>query len=285
MTESEHPSPVVSKKSAQWEGIRLEHYRLREGSFPEHAHAQHTAIVSLDGGCRGEVRTANGFRASGRGAPGSVIVVPARRPHTISIDGRMEGVSLFLDPSAVARAASEVGGAAEIVERRAHRDTVVSSVAAALLAESEREDGLYGRLYAESLANILAVHLLRNYSAAPAGGRRFSGGLSRAALRRVMDYMADNYELDLSLSDLAGEAGVSPFHFAREFKRSTGHAPHQYLIKLRVERAKNLLAESRLPIVEVGLRTGFGSQSHFTRLFRRLTGTTPGSYRGACQNS
>jgi AraC family transcriptional regulator len=286
MTESEHSSPVVSKKSAQWEGIRLEHYRLREGHFPEHAHAQHTAIVSLGDGCHGEVKTASGFRTSGRGAPGGVIVLPARRPHTITLDGQMEGVSLYLDPSAVERAASEAGatGGAEIVERSAQRDTVVSNVAAALLAESEREDGTYGRLYAESLANILAVHLLRNYSAAPAVRQHSSGGLSGPALRRVVDYMADNYERDLSLSDLAGQAGVSAFHFAREFKRSTGHAPHQYLIKLRVERARNLLAQSRLPIVEVGLRTGFGSQSHFTRLFRRLTGMTPGSYRGAYQS-
>jgi AraC family transcriptional regulator len=143
---------------------------------------------------------------------------------------------------------------------------------------------LYGRLYAESLANVLAVHLLRNYTATTTTTRaRFSGGLSGPALRRVLAYMADNYGHDLSLTDLAGEAGISTFHFAREFKRSTGQAPHQYLIKLRVERAKGLLAEGRLPIVEVGLRTGFNSQSHFARLFRRLTGTTPGSYRGAAR--
>ena len=283
-SEDEQESPVVFKNSARWEGIRLEHYRLRRGSFPEHAHEEHSAIVSLRDGCRGEVRTASGFRVGGRNRAGSVILLPARHPHTISLDGDAECVSLYLDPFIVARAAAEAGtSGGEIVERRVARDPAVANVARALLAESQSGEALCGRLYAESLANVLAVHLLRNYAAAEttAAPARFSGGLSGPALRRVLAYMADNYGDDLSLADLAGEAGVSTFHFAREFKRSTGQAPHQYLIKLRVERAKGLLAEGRLPIVEVGLRTGFNSQSHFARLFRRLTGTTPGSYRGA----
>ena len=95
----------------------------------------------------------------------------------------------------------------------------------------------------------------------------------------MLSYIEVNHEHDLSLEDLAGEAAMSTFHFAREFKRATGTTPHQHLIRLRVERAKALLAESQLPLAEVGLRTGFSHQSHFTRLFRRLTGTTPQSYR------
>jgi len=72
---------------------------------------------------------------------------------------------------------------------------------------------------------------------------------------------------------------MSTFHFAREFKRTTGTTPHQYLIKFRVDRAKALLTGSEMPLVEVSSRSGFSHQSHFTRLFRRLTGTTPQSYR------
>jgi AraC family transcriptional regulator len=97
----------------------------------------------------------------------------------------------------------------------------------------------------------------------------------------VLSYIADNHGSDLSLEDLAAEAAMSTFHFAREFKRATGTTPHQHLLKFRVERAKELLAGSRLPLAEVGLRTGFSHQSHFTRLFRRYTGTTPQTYRAA----
>ena len=115
--------------------------------------------------------------------------------------------------------------------------------------------------------------------------RRFTGGLSGQRLRRVLAFVADNYERDLSLGDLAGEAGMSTFHFAREFKRATGTTPHQHLIKFRVEHAKALLAEGKMPLAEVGLRSGFSHQSHFTRLFRKLTGTTPQSYRLMIQPS
>jgi AraC family transcriptional regulator len=91
--------------------------------------------------------------------------------------------------------------------------------------------------------------------------------------------MAENYTRDLRLEELARIAGISRFHFAREFKRMTGTSAHQYLIKLRIQRAKALLMESKIPLVEVGLRSGFSHQSHFTRLFRRFTGATPQSYR------
>jgi AraC family transcriptional regulator len=166
----------------------------------------------------------------------------------------------------------------EVVARANAHDPVVASVGMALLSEMDSE-GPGGRLYVESLANVLAVHVLRNYADAGAAHTRFKGGLTGRRLRRVLSYIEENHGHDLTLEDLAGEAAMSTFHFAREFKRATGTSPHQHLIRFRVERAKALLAESQLPLAEVGLRTGFSHQSHFTRLFRRLTGTTPQSYR------
>jgi AraC family transcriptional regulator len=154
----------------------------------------------------------------------------------------------------------------------------VSRVGLALLAEMDSE-APGARLYAESLANVLAVHVLRNYTAAGTLTHGFKGGLSGRRLRRVLSYIAENHGRELTLEDLAGEAAMSTFHFAREFKRATGTTPHQHLLRFRVERAKELLAGSHLPLAEVGLRTGFSHQSHFTRLFRRYTGTTPLGYR------
>ena len=148
----------------------------------------------------------------------------------------------------------------------------------ALLGELETE-GLSGRLYAESLGNVLAVHLLRYYAVPTSQSVTFTGGLSATRLRQVTEFIGDNYSRDLKLAELAQVAGMSSFHFAREFKRTTGTSPHQYLIKFRIERAKALLARNDLPLTEVGLRSGFSHQSHFTRLFRRITGTTPNSYR------
>lgn len=272
------PRVFVEKRGAAWGPVRVEHYRLRAGELPEHAHSQHLLLLSLSG-CRGEMRTAGGMRAAAQ-ARGGVCLIPSGEPFSTSVGGDSEALGIYLDPGLVERVAREAdpAGRFEVVARSRPRDPLVSRVGLALLAEMDSE-APGARLYAESLANVLAVHVLRNYTTAGAEPRGLKGGLSGRTLRRVLSYIAENHERELTLEDLASEAAMSTFHFVREFKRATGTTPHQHLIKFRVERAKTLLTESQLPLAEVGLRTGFSHQSHFTRLFRRLTGTTPQTYR------
>ncbi|HKO96012.1 MAG TPA: AraC family transcriptional regulator [Pyrinomonadaceae bacterium] len=280
-TNNPHPPPFVFKQDASWDGIKLAHYRFEAGDLPEHHHQGHLITIALGKGCGGEIRTASGLRVRGQ-TKGSVTVIPSGQSFSATLEGPSDHLAIYLDPSLVLRAATESGSrssnSVEVVEKCVPADPVISNVGHALLAELESE-GVSGRLYAESLANVLAVHLLRHYTASSDGLAKFSGGLSGKKLRQVMDLIAQRYESDLSLDDLAGVAGMSTFHFAREFKRTTGTTPHQYLIKFRVDRAKALLSESEMPLVEVSSRSGFSHQSHFTRLFRRLTGTTPQSYR------
>ena len=268
-------SPVVEKRSAAWGPVRVEHCRFREGELPEHTHAEHLLLLSLSR-CRGEIRAAGGFRARTQ-VRGGVCVLPSGQPFAARLGGDTECLAIYLDPALVARAASDAGRF-EVIAKSIPRDPVVSRVGLALLAEMEG-DAPGVRLYAESLANVLAVHLLRNYADAGVAPRRFAGGLSGGRLRRVLSYIAEHHGRELSLDELAAEAAMSTFHFAREFKRATGTTPHQHLLQFRVERAKALLSEGLLPLAEVGLRTGFSHQSHFTRLFRRFTGTTPQTYR------
>jgi AraC family transcriptional regulator len=275
-----HSSPsVLFKRRAEWDGIRLEHFRFRAGQLPEHVYKEHLVIMPLSENCNGEIRTASGFRVRGQ-SRGSACVIPSGQPLTARLESEAEHLAIYLDPSLILRAASDsrAPSGVEVVERCSLSDPVINHVGMALLAELDSE-GLSGRLYAESLANVLAVHLLRHYTAAENRAQKFTGGLTGQKLRAVTDFIAENYEQDLSLTELAHVAGMSTFHFAREFKRVTGTTPHQYLIKFRVERAKALLADSEMPLVEVGFRSGFSHQSHFSRLFRRLTGTTPLSYR------
>jgi AraC family transcriptional regulator len=278
-TTNVHLPPVfVEKRGAAWGPVRVEHYRLRAGELPEHEHREHLLLLALSG-CSGEMRTAGGLRASAQGR-GGVCLIPAGEPFSSRVGGDTECLGIYLDPALVERAGRDAdpAGRFEVVARSNPRDPLVNRVGMALLAEMDSE-APGARLYAESLANVLAVHVLRNYTAAGAGPHPSRGGLSGRRLRRVLSYIAENHERDVTLEDLASEAAMSTFHFAREFKRATGTTPHQHLIHFRVERAKALLAESQLPLAEVGLRTGFSHQSHFTRLFRRLTGTTPQSYR------
>ncbi|HXM36538.1 MAG TPA: AraC family transcriptional regulator [Pyrinomonadaceae bacterium] len=278
-------SPILFQRKAAWNGIRLEHYRFRTGELPAHRGKEHLITIALGGNCHGEIRTASGFHTS-RQLKGSVCIIPAGQSYQARLEGESEHLAMYIEPSLLlhAASASQATGVVEVVEKCAPSDPVISNVALALLAELNSSAvgetvGVSGRLYAESLANVLAVHLLRHYTAFGSDAPRFSGGLSGQRLRLVTEFIADNYGRDLSLADLAGAAGMSAFHFAREFKRTTGTTPHQYLIKFRIDRAKALLAEGKLPLVEVGFRSGFSHQSHFTRLFHRVTGTTPHSYR------
>jgi AraC family transcriptional regulator len=108
--------------------------------------------------------------------------------------------------------------------------------------------------------------------------QRFRGGLAGGALRRVRAYIDDHIGEHISLDELACQAGVSRFHFARQFRLSTGESPMGYLRRVRIERSKRILQTRGTTIAEVAARLGFSDQSHFTRIFGRLVGVSPGSF-------
>jgi AraC family transcriptional regulator len=146
-------------------------------------------------------------------------------------------------------------------------------------------DGTGGRLAAESLANLLAVHLLRNASA-PRAARRPVGGLTRGRLRAVVEYIEEYLDGNPTLDELAAVSHLSAYHFARQFKAATGLPPHQYVIARRVERAKLLLeGDGERPLAEIAALVGFSDQSQFTRHFKRLAGATPGQFRRSARTA
>jgi AraC family transcriptional regulator len=163
------------------------------------------------------------------------------------------------------------------------RDPQIEHAAMSLLSEL-RSDDLGGRIYAESLANVLAVNLLRHHSSLGRSSVRKlehdrPNGLSKASLRAALDYVGDNLAADLSLAEVSHKVGMSPYHFSRMFKLSTGFSPHQYIMRQRIERAKALLMNTDLPVGTVAQEVGFASPSHFAQQFRRLVGVSPRSFR------
>ena len=98
-------------------------------------------------------------------------------------------------------------------------------------------------------------------------------------MRRVREFVEERLEENISIQALANIASLSMYHFARAFKQSEGMTPHEYLIQRRVQRTKDLLAETDLPLSEIALASGFSDQSHCARRFREHVGVTPSSYR------
>jgi AraC family transcriptional regulator len=211
--------------------------------------------------------------------PGSISIIPAGTPSRWRWTGASESTHVLLEPQILARVAAEALDLnPDRVEIPPVFDLSHPAIRDVLLAvDGElKEGGPGGRLLAKSLGNVLAVHLLRHFCASGPADPRPGGVLSKPRLRAVIEHIHEHLDAELSLDHLAALAHMSPYHFARLFKKSTGLPPHQYVIARRVERAKELLRDrDPLPLAEVAVETGFSSQSHFTHHFKRCVGVTP----------
>jgi AraC family transcriptional regulator len=168
----------------------------------------------------------------------------------------------------------------ELVPHLPRHDPLLHHMALILQAAVDAED-VAGGLYAEALANALAIHLLRRAALVRPLDQPWHGGLTPSTLHRTIAYILAHLEHPLSLTELAAVAQMSPAHFARLFKGATGQTPHQYVIRCRIERAQHWLTETTLPLHEIGARVGYADHSHFTALFRQSVATTPKAYRDA----
>jgi len=140
--------------------------------------------------------------------------------------------------------------------------------------------GAGGPLAAESLANVLTVHLIRHVLAPRQPTRRREGTLPQAKLRAVVEYVEEHRDAGLTLEQMAAVAHLSAYHFARQFKVATGLPPHRYAIARRVERAQQLLRKDPdLSLAEIAACAGFSDQSQFSHHVKRLIGVTPGRFR------
>ncbi len=216
--------------------------------------------------------------------PGDVAVVPAGTPSEWRWreDRPCNTLHLYLR-HAFLRSATEAnglgGGRVAVEPQFGVRDEHIRHIGMSLLHELS-EANVVGRLYADSLAQVLAVQLVRRYSYFQ-DVHVSRGGMAPRKLRKAVEFMNERLEgeQEVSLPAVAGAVGMSYFHFSRAFKQATGVSPNNYLVERRIERAKRFLAETDIPVVEIALRVGFASQSHFTTTFRRLVGATPKAYR------
>ncbi len=272
-------SPTQTSYEARWRNATLESYCVQAGENSEFC-IDHCAIgiccgqsfqveMKMDGVANGRWQTLTQFN-------GAVNLFPTHHSCSARWQQPYEAIMLNLKPDLLTHTAAEFLGVeqVELLPRTSLYDPLILQIVLALKADLEsRRPG--GRLYAETLTNALAVHLVRNYSSHQPKSIHRSGGLSPTQLKSVIDHIHAYLDRDLGLEELAAIAQLSPYHFCRSFKQSTGCTPHQYLIRQRVERAKLLLKDGKMRILEVAITCGFTHQSHLNRHFKRLTGVTP----------
>lgn len=130
-----------------------------------------------------------------------------------------------------------------------------------------------------AMATLMIAHLLEKYATVAAGKPGDFGGLPIGKLRRIEHFIGGHMSEELSLEILAAEAGLSPFHFSRVFKRTTGMTPLQFVTRERIARAQQLIRETSRSLIDIGLEVGYSSPSHFAQVFRRQVGVTPTGFR------
>jgi AraC family transcriptional regulator len=177
-------------------------------------------------------------------------------------------------------ASSESGHArsAPLIAERPTVDPVIERLARSLI-HAEELGGAFGQSYADGISLAITAQLFGGRPGEASARRPRVSGLSKWRLKRATEYMEANLAEPISLAEIAAAAGLSRMHFAAQFRVATGLRPHEYLLQRRIERAQELLLNSRLPLVEIALEVGFKAQAHFTTVFARFVNETPNAWR------
>jgi AraC family transcriptional regulator len=269
--------PILLANSFEygWEGMNLILEREVRGEIPE-AHLDfhlnfHFITIAL-ANVRASHKTAHGWQNINYQA-GDVAILPiAERFPQIVLDRDVTLLELFLSP----RQMMSLAPGKELEPQLQVRDKLIEQMGLALHREL-KIGGAESSLYAESMSIALSAHLVQNYSATRTAP--IQGLLSTRDLQTVKDYIEANLTAPLTVAELSEVVNLSIHHFAVLFRRTVGLTPHQYVIKMRIDRATILLKTTKQTIVTISHLVGFHTQSHFTRIFHQHTQFTPKQYR------
>lgn len=276
-----HARLVVSSDSLGWPGVLVVAGDKDAWEVDDLTVTHHYIALNIDSApLELEVRQAHGFQRVTL-EPGSIWFCPAGEAFTHRVSDRCVFAAVSIDPGYFERLIGTDGepvGASPPTElRRLYgvKAPQVEHLVRALVAEADR-DNPSGLPFVEALATGLSLQVSQEAGVAEPRDARLRGGLSPTARRRVLDLIDARLDKGVSIDELAREAGLSPSYFMRAFRQAVGRPAHQHILTLRLERARRLLEQPGASLSDIALRTGFSDQAHFTRLFKRHFGVTPG---------
>lgn len=270
---------IRSSADLAWPGLLIEAGRNNGWNVDEIGVSEHYVALNTDDyALRFSVKRGQGFREVVM-PPGSVWFCPAGESFSHRVRMPCGFILASIAPARLARLAGDDG-------LRFERNYAISHpplehVLRALAAEMH-DAGINGPAFTDALTTALSIRIVEMF-ATPAKTRKSgsTGGLAPHALTRVREKVEVGLTSELTVSSLADEAGLSPAHFARAFRASTGLPPYQYIVTRRLDEARAALQRPGARVSEIALRFGFADQAHFTRLFRRRFGVTPGQFAKA----
>ncbi len=279
VTRRDSHSAIVTSQALDWPGMLVEAGRNDVAAVDDLVGDQHYLSLNLDSApLQLEVKQAHGFKRF-TVPPQSLWVSPSADPITLRLNSTLQYLRVSIDPLHLGRLISpslDQVGPVRLRRTYAVQSPQIAHLMQALRAEADdRNPG--GLATVEAVTTALAYHLVREAGIEQHRLIHVHGGLSAGAKRRVLEMIDAALDTRLTIEMLAREVGLSAAHFARAFKETLGRAPHQYLLAQRLERARRLLESTALTLSDIAQRTGFADQAHFTRLFKRAFGTTPGA--------
>jgi AraC family transcriptional regulator len=260
-------------------GVAIAAYSGVQGDGPKHTSDKHFLTMCSKYPSRFEAgRGANGKVYTKR--PGSLSLVPAGWCPEMRSETEFDLVVCAVDSALVSAMDSELERRPDGELRlQANFQDPAAQQLMTLLVAIANEGYTTEKLYAEHLAQALALRTLYlGRDAKPQTNNRRTSALPGHVLRRIVERMRD-FDCDLSLQALANESGYSRVHFVRMFKAATGSSPHNYLLNLKMERARELLKNPSMSLIDIAFDCGFSSHSHMSRLFHKFVGVTPSAYR------
>jgi AraC family transcriptional regulator len=261
-------------------GAAIERYRGVPNEGPKAASPQHILAMASRFPARFETAVESRNSVCHVKAPGALCLVPAGVHPVIRARSDFELIVCAMDASLVNEVDTELDRRpeSELRVRTVFEDTAAQQLMKLLFADLA-DGNPAGRLYTDHLIHALVYRFLFiGREAAPQSIVNQASPLPKHILRRVIERM-HNLESELSLQVLAKESGYSRVHFVRMFRAATGYPPHSYLLNLRVDRARELLANPALSLTHIALECGFSSHSNLSRVFRQVLGATPSDYR------
>jgi AraC family transcriptional regulator len=213
---------------------------------------------------------------------GECMIHDLRRDPLVLVDRPVHSLLLYL-PRTALDAIADDANVPRVDELRydpgfSVRDETVRNIGLSLLPAVRAPDQV-SRLFTDHLTLAIAAHVAQTYGGMQAHSRPIQGGLAPWQEKRSKEMLAGDLTGATPLSDIAAASGLSVSHFSRAFRRSTGLAPHAWLLHVRVEAAKTMLRARDSSLSMIALACGFADQSHFTRVFTRRVGLSPGAWR------
>lgn len=268
---------VIWSSGDAWKGLIAEAYQFETIDLPEFQVVDYNIAFHIANPASIEL-SIDGHRETRTRVPGDVALFPAGttcRARSVQ-QHRVLAVSISHELMGHAMMDDLLGRGIEPHAISYLNDPHIRHICKALQDEAAA-DFSSGSLYGESLGLALAIRYMGRYDRTHASIRR--GGFPPRMLRRVVEFIDAELETPLHMDSLAQIAGLSEFRFAHNFKAETGMSPHQFVMRARIERAKQLLRETSLSIVEIAMAVGLQSSSQFNALFKRELGTTPSDFR------